>query len=88
MDVPPRSRRATLSKPVLFVVVEYFQKKHRPEISVDRERQTWMLFVLPCKLVVDFGWNIFGIITNNIPRLSIKTLNHIVKEPSPEKRSS
>ena len=68
--------------------MEYFQKKHRPKMWVDRERQTGILFGLPCKLVVDFEWNIFGIFTNNIPRLSIKTLNHIVKEPSPEKRSS
>ena len=90
VDIPPRNCRATFSKPYSSLSSSWniSRKKHRLEMLVDRERQTWILFGLPCKLVFDLGWNIFGIFTNNTPRLSIKALNHIVKEPSPEGRSS
>ena len=49
---------------------EYSDKRCRPGISINRERQLVMLSRLPCKLVVEFGVNIFGIFMNNIPRLS------------------
>ena len=84
----PRNCRALSHSPSSSASWNISRKNHRAEMLVDRERQTWMLFGLPCKLVVDFEWNIFGIFTNNIPRLSNKTLNHIAKEPSPEGRSS